>query len=171
MAIVLDATPGGPNANTYCLLTEGNSYHTGHAYASTWDNAEDDSKNRALVTATRLLDEQVEWDGFVRTSTQALLWPRSGMYYQNDWYVPVDVIPQKLKEAVAEFARQLLDADRTVDDSISSQGITTIEAGPVKLGFSGHGRAKVIPDSVYYMVRPWGRIRQRAASTATLVRS
>lgn len=171
MSIIINAAPGDANANSYALLSEADTYHLAHPYSTTWDNATVDRKNRALVMATRLIDEQVEWNGFVHTSTQALLWPRSGMYFQNEWYIPVDVIPQKLKDAVSEFARQLLDADRTADDQLSTQHITGIQAGDVDLTFSGYGRAKVIPDSVYYMLRPWGEIRNRTESMARLVRS
>src|ERR1051326_898416 len=152
MAITLDTTVGGASANSYCSLAEANTYHAAHPYSAVWDAATDDQKNRAPVPATRLIDEQVEWDGVVTNgSVQALLWPRAGMYYQNEWYIPVDVIPQKLKDAVAEFARQRLAEDRTADTAIDRLGIKRIRVGPVDVDFAGGGRsggrahARVIP--------------------------
>jgi hypothetical protein len=171
MAIIIDSTPGSPTANSYASLSEADAYHTAHLYGSVWDAAATDTKNRALVSATRLLDEHIEWDGQVFVQMQALLWPRAGMYYENNWYIPGDVVPQKLKDAVAEFARLLIVADRTAENDIEAQGITHIGAGPVDLTFNGRTKAKVIPDSVYFMVRTWGEARARVPASVRLMRS
>jgi hypothetical protein len=171
MAITIVATPGATDANSYCTKAEADTYHTGHLYGSAWEDADTDTKNRALVSATRLLDEHIEWDGHVTVQTQALLWPRAGMYYENSWYIDGSVVPQKLKEAVAEFARLLIVEDRTAENDIAAQGITAIAAGAVNLTFNGRTRAKVIPDSVYYMIRNWGEVRSRTGTTVRLMRS
>jgi len=172
MPVILDTTVGGAAANAYCSLAEANTYHAGHPYAAVWDAATDDAKNRALVSATRILDEQWEWEGYVQLATQRLLWPRGGLYYENGWFVPSDVIPEKLKEATAEFARQLLAADRTVDNDVAGQGISQIGVGSVSLAFSGTAKqTKVVPDAVYFMIRTWGRPRSRGDSYAALVRT
>jgi hypothetical protein len=171
MPAVINSITGDPAANSYAAVSDADAYHLNHPYSATWDAATTDQKTRALITATRLIDEQVEWNGVVHNSAQALLWPRAGMYYQNEWYIPLTVIPQKLMDAVSEFARQILDDNRMADDQLSTQGITGIQAGDVDITFTGYSRAKVIPDAVYYMLRPWGSIRNRSEATSRLVRS
>src|SRR5438046_7448880 len=119
MPIVVVATPGAADANSYCSLAEANTYHDSHPYASAWTGAaSDDARNRALVTATRLLDEHIEWDGYAASATQALGWPRSGMVDRNENAIDSSTIPQTLKNAVAEFARQIIAADRTAESDI-----------------------------------------------------
>lgn len=171
MAITIVATPGAADANSYATKAEADTYHQAHLSSSTWDDADTDTRNRALVMATRLLDEHLEWTGDVASDDQALLWPRSDMFYASGVEIPSDEIPQKLKEATAELARQLIAADRTADDDVSSKGITRIAAGAVDLSFSGYTKPNVIPDAVYYMVRTWGTIRRRSETNVKLVRA
>jgi hypothetical protein len=171
MPLVLDATVGGPKANTYCTVEEADTYHEAHPYSSTWANATEDQKKRALVTATRLLDEHIEWNGWVATSTQALLWPRVGTFYKSGYVIDSTVLPKELKHATAELARQLLDANRMADSDIETQGITQITAGSIGLEFdSAKVQVKVIPDAVFSLIRHLGYIKSRRAASVQLVR-
>lgn len=61
-------------------------------------------------------------------------------------------IPHELKEAVAELAGQLGIADRTLDNDIIVQGISSLRAGPVSLSFNKDIMAQVIPDAVYNLM-------------------
>lgn len=172
MALTLVATPGASNANAYCTLAEANTYHEAHPYASAWAGT-DDQKNRAIATATRLLDEHVEWneDSVAATSTQSLAWPRTGMLDPNGYAIGSGVIPQKLKDATAEFARWLLASNRMSDSDVETQGISALKAGAVELQFfRGAGGAKVLPDAVWYMVRQWGAVRRRGGASVPLER-
>jgi hypothetical protein len=64
----------------------------------------------------------------------------------------VYVIPQELKEATAEFAGQLGLGDRTLDNDVIIQGITSVKAGSVSVGFKNEIIAQVIPDAVYNLM-------------------
>jgi hypothetical protein len=163
MAVSIDSTVGGANANAYCTRAEANAYVDSlpSARQAAWLAAADPDKDRAIVTATRLLDEHVEWAGAIATLNQALSWPRGGMFDRDGRYIQIEIVPQELKNAVAEFARQLIAADRTADSGTETQGIASLIAGPVALTFNGRGGAKVVPDAVFYMVQQWGRIRSR----------
>lgn len=172
MAITLDATVGGANSNTYCTLAEANTYHEGFPQPDEWLANIDDYRNRALATATRLLDEYMEWEGFVMTETQALLWPRTGALYKNGYFIPDDIIPKELKNAVAEFARQLLVQERTADFDIETQRLTALTAGPVTMKFDQNKiQAKVIPDAVLSMIKHLGTIKSRYAVNVELERA
>ena len=61
MAITLDATVGGANANTYADLSTANSFIEGLVLSddtAAWDNSSNDNKNRALFTAAQRIDRE-----------------------------------------------------------------------------------------------------------------
>ncbi len=154
----LVATPGASNANVYLTLVEAEQFHVDRpAAGTTWADASDATKNKALLWATKLMDAMWEWTGFVVTETQALLWPRSGMSYRSGYFVESTVIPDELKDATAEFARQLIAADRAADSDIETQGITSLRVGSIGLEFKDSVWPKVVPDAVVNLIpEGWG---------------
>jgi hypothetical protein len=172
MAVTLVATPGATNANSYLTLAEANDYFDTRLFSDNWtDNLADGEK--ALMMATRTLDAlaqpykyyvadgprpyyrtRPQWTGVPASATQALAWPRAGMYDAGGNLIASDVIPQALKNAVAELAMQLLAEDRTLDNDVSAKGIRSISAGPVSLSFKDSIDMKVIPDAVWNLLPP-----------------
>lgn len=168
----LVVTPGAANANAYVSLAVADQYHADRpASGTTWEDATSDEKNAAILFATEQLDMLYAWTGYVVNSTQALLWPRVGMWYPSRYTVPSDIIPIQLQRATAEFARQLLAADRTADSDVETQGISSLSVGPVSLSFKSTVKAKVIPDAVFNLLpRDWGFPRGRVGNTMDLAR-
>jgi hypothetical protein len=81
MAVVIDATVGGANANSYLTLAEAQAIIDGFvedADVQHWGSGNTDSRNRALFTATQRLDRE-RFLGARATDTQALQWPRTGV--------------------------------------------------------------------------------------------
>ena len=81
MAVAIDATPGGVNANSYLTLNDAQAIVDGFvedADVTAWASATTDQKNRALYTATQRLDRE-RFLGARSTDTQALQWPRTGV--------------------------------------------------------------------------------------------
>lgn len=149
----LIATAGASNANTYVTLAVADQFHEDRPPSkTTWEDATNDEKNAAILWATQLLDALIVWSGTVIDGDQALLWPRNGMVYPSGYAVAMDIIPTELQNATAEYARQLLAADRAGDSDIETQGITSIKAGPVALTFKDSVYAKALPDAVYYLI-------------------
>lgn len=95
-----------------------------------------------------------QWTGAITTDTQALAWGRTGMYDRLGRLIPSDSIPQELKDATAELAGQLGNADTTLDNDISVQGITSIKAGSVALTFKEMIESHVLPDAVTMLIVP-----------------
>jgi hypothetical protein len=62
------------------------------------------------------------------------------------------VIPIELKWAESELAGQLKKADRTLDNDIIVQGITSLRAGSVHLSFKDNIQPQVLPDAVVNML-------------------
>lgn len=175
MALTLIATPAASDANSYCTVAEGDAYHESRLFTDTWTDASAAEKATALVMATRLLDAfyswtgdamtqpkspklpkgaYYAWTGLATTSTQALCWPRTGMLTRNGYAIESGEIPNGLKDATAEFARQLLAADRTADNDVEAQGLKSLSAGPVSLSFQDMVYRKLIPDAVHELLVP-----------------
>lgn len=165
MAVTLDATVGGVDSNTYCTLAAADTFHEDHLYATDWTSAADANKNIALVMATRVLDEQMNWHGNQDTETQALLWPRNSVYDRGGYLVDNATIPAFLQRATAELARYLIASDRTADDD--TKGFSKIKVGPIDLRPDKYDRAPVLPKAVWLMVRHYGT---KVGKTRTLVR-
>ena len=88
MAVTIDATAGGANANSYLTLSDAQDIVDGmveDADVTAWASATTDQKNRALYTATQRLDRE-RFIGARATDTQALQWPRTGVR-KPDTYV------------------------------------------------------------------------------------
>ena len=170
----LVATAGASNANTYCTRSDATQYDDNHPQSSTtWSGASNDLKDQSLLMATRLMDEHIAWTGAASDVIQILNWPRIGMWDRNGNSMDSDSIPNDLRDATAEFARQIIAADRMADDAVSTKGITNLKAGPVSLTFSGRKGAKVVPDAVYYMLEDswFTSVRKRGQMSAELVRT
>lgn len=187
MPVTLNATAGDPAANAYISLADAQTYmDTQTVDLTTWTAASADQQNRAIATATRLLDEHVDWKGFVASATQALQWPRlyvprdrkmlfwppgtQPFNWWNSFYEDPTTIPPRVANAAAELARQLLLSDRQADDDLSRKQITGIDAGSVKLSFKGYSQPQVLPDTVWYLIEIYGRIRHRSQLSAPLQR-
>jgi len=158
MAITIVATAGASNANSYVTEAELTTYIENRLHnSSTVSAATSDTNKKALVLATRLLDELIDWDGDPSDADdQALQWPRYGLYDDKGNVLDEDTIPQRIKNATMEFACYLIDGDRTAENA--TEGIKGLKAGSVELEFieSNPPERKVVPDAVFQMVSLWG---------------
>ena len=186
--MTFDDTVGTATSTSYCSVAAADAYHAaqppgtrtfiaGPGEMATWADLPEASKQHRLMLATRLLDSIIEWTGerfrghpdsvAGRTEGQRLEWPRYEMYDRTGkWLLERDAIPEALQHATAEYAGQLGEASRTVDDAVETASLTTLRAGPVNLAFD-RPQAKPIPDAVVYLLYPnWiRRIRQRSRNT------
>jgi len=174
--MALDATVGGANSNSYETAAEAAAYFATRTTVAGWP-ADVPSQEKLLIMATRTLEAMFSpqrklvrpsngdpayylvrptWTGAPATTTQRLMWPRSGMYDRNGNAISTTVIPQELKDALAELAGQLGTTDLLLDNSVSVQGITSVRAGSVAVTFKSDGidSTKIIPDAVFYLLVP-----------------
>lgn len=117
MAVVIDATAGGANANSFVLLTEAQTYMDARLNGSLWSAATTDNQNRALVEATREINLLL-WLGMRASNTQALNWPRAwcpnpDITYFVYNYFDSTLVPQRVKDATSELAFQFINLGTT----------------------------------------------------------
>ena len=179
MPSAIVVTPGDASANSFSSRAFANDYHGDRVHATTWTNASDDTKDAALIMATRIIGQQFIWDGQqTYPGIQGLEFPRVGLFDSDEPNArPLDStkIPIQLANGTAEFARLLIKSDTTVASGTAGGAITSIKAGSVKLDYAEGVVAHVdlIPTSVRYSVPRhwWLSIRSRAGATVPLIRT
>jgi len=141
-------------------------YHDNHLYAVDWTSASLAKKEIALKMATRLLDERINWIGVKTTKAQSLRWGRMGVVDRDGYSVSSDVIPKDIMNATAEFARNLLSGDLTVD--ADGKGLNSMAVGSISLDFDKADTKDVLPSSVQEMLSGWGNIDARSEEFTTV---
>ena len=145
MAVTIDATAGGANANSYITLAEADTFveaMISSSDVSKWTTGNDDTRNRALTAAAERLDRE-RFLGARATDTQARQWPRTGVRkpdtYVNTYatgfpfrisedYFTDTEIPDQIKRAQIELAVYL----KNNVDGISLGGLEDFKS--VKIG-------------------------------------
>lgn len=124
----------GTDYEVYADVEMANVYFAGSLNTDNWDAATDDTKGKALITATRLLDRQ-SWKGTktgVGSPAQVLAWPRDGVDCPG---VEAGVVPDGVINSTFELARYLLEGNDIQNEQNQSQKIQTMQAGSVSLTF------------------------------------
>ena len=145
MAVTIDATAGGANANSYMTLAQADAYVEAMIESTDvgkWTTGTDDTRNRALAAAAERLDRE-RFLGARATDTQARQWPRTGVRkpdtYVNTYatgfpvrrsadYFTDTEIPDQVKRAQIELAVYL----KNNTDGISLSGLNDFKN--VKIG-------------------------------------
>ncbi len=169
----IDATSGGASSNSFATIAEITTYNDEHPDNTKWSGATTDVQKIAAITATRLLDEWVQWVGTKATAAQALRWPRYGVLDVDEYYIDGDVIPNFLKDATSELARIIAEEGNITKDP-DTQGFKSLQAGSLKMEIDKADRDKigVLPDSVLAIVEPYGTVRKRGGTgTVKLLRT
>ena len=153
---LLVSTAGASDANTYATMEEAEAYFDTQLYRDNWEESYDDQKKRALLMATRLLDEHVDWNGVKATDEQALRWPQDNQYDVDGYWVDNATIPLFLKNATAELAGHLIGSNRTAESD--TKGFKEMQAGELKLVINPGDRYEVIPESVIAIIGFYGTL-------------
>ena len=170
MPLTLVTTPGSPTANSYCSIAEAAAWHATQLGQADWDT-HPETQAQALAMATGIFDRACRWKGDRASLTQALAWPRVGVYYHDTastaggdasgygWSgsglpIPSTIIPQFLVQATAELAKALI-LDARGDDP-ASLGLTSLKIGPFAFGLgSGSEQRPLLPPMVRHLIAPY----------------
>jgi hypothetical protein len=141
-----DATAGAADANSYASVAEADAYLAVRGDTATWTALTLGAKEAKLQWAAIYLDT-LTFKGTRSTSTQALQWPRIGVWDRDGF--EVDGIPQALKNAQAEMAFQLIANDWT--QGLGPVSNETLSVGSISLGPETH---RPFPAAVLALLRP-----------------
>lgn len=141
MPVTLNDTVGDPEANTYADLAYFKDYLSSRPKLTWTDEAItgstlDDELSSNLIMAARIEDSSFVWTGQASTSSQALSWPRTGMYNRNGYLIPSNANPKDLKDSQCELAVQLKQSPDLFDESKASRlGIKKVDATDASVEF------------------------------------
>lgn len=158
------------NANSYVTLAEAELYFETHPQATAWAASSTDSKNRLLITAARVLDNCIKFNGYKVSASQAMQWPRA-LARDTDQFggvlgrvsgttinfgdFPSDAIPKGIKDAQCEMARFLLASNRM--DDAPGTGIREFElTGSIRVAFDSGNLQSIVPEFVMNMLSAFG---------------
>ena len=153
MAATINATLKSATANSYVTLAEADSYFETVPDSTTWDNKTDDQKNRALISATRWIDNQVFY-GDRCDVEQALSWPRNN-YHVDRVELTCSVIPADIKYATYELARALANDTESITGSTGDTGLyEAVKLGDLEVKYNTASQATGTVNNVFD-VYPW----------------
>ena len=150
ITIVVEDGTGLSNANSYISLADADAYFTNRLGASAWYVASQEVKAQGLITASRLLDQEVIWRGDLAVTTSALRWPRNYVYNGEGVLLDNDSVPTAVKNATCELALWLMAEDRFVERS--GIGLKRLKVDVIELEFDKYDKKDLIPNFIRRML-------------------
>jgi hypothetical protein len=137
--------------NSYATVEEADAYFADRLDVASWTAATPENKAKALVTASRSLDDMT-WTGTAVSEGQSLAFPRNGSYFDPRLGASVEFtasVPNRVITAVFEMAYHLINNDGALDES---GGVKNLKVGSIALDFIQ--AAPKVPFSVRKLVNP-----------------
>ena len=150
ITVVVEDGTGVTGANSYVATDYITEWVLSNPHDTTWAALAEAAMDGYAVMACRVMEEQIDWDGWQTDDEQARDLPRSGMYDKNGNSIEADEIPTAVKNAQSELARLLALADRTADPDTA--GFKEIGVGSIKLVIDKFDRSPVLADAVWNMI-------------------
>lgn len=151
-------------ANSYATVAEADTYLDDSIRGESWSFLDEDSKRRALLTATKLMDRRI-WDGEVADESQALAFPRTGLADYGSTQFPNPIV-----EGCIELAFELT-LDASIAEGAKDNNTKRLKAGATEVeyfrpgGSRGVGSVKRFPDSVEEIISPLLGASRRAGES------
>jgi hypothetical protein len=122
--------------NSYISRADADTYFSDAIHADTWRDASNTNKDRALVTAYRMLDRQ-EWKGSKTdpVTPQAQDWPRTGLSDPEGTPIADDSVPQFILDAQSELALSILNDPAVQTSADTGSNIRSVGAGSARIEF------------------------------------
>lgn len=165
--LVLEDGTGVATANSYITAAEALAIlevnPTPFAAFSALSAADQDDY---LIWASGWLDDYMDWRGYKTVETSGLRWPRCGVYDRDGIKIDDNVIPEQLKQAVAETAVWLINNAAAGSGGQSSnlpEGIKRVKADVVEVEFFEDGSADsqsgsdLLPVNIRFLLRALGK--------------
>ena len=125
---VIDATVAGSSSNSYASMAFAYSYFADTLEAAEWTRFSLEDRARAIVSATRKIDEEFRYHGspYDTATPQALKFPRDGDYdVDGDLEIP-DGVEYAACELALHLLRQTRDGDLIDRERLQEQGVRRV---------------------------------------------
>ena len=164
MPFIPEDGTGVPGATSYASVEEADAIHEDALYGDDWLSPDLDisRKQRALMAASRMMDDLWKWKWPSATTTQGLDWPlyvdESGGYVDSVF----KIFPDDIKRAAAEVALWLIqNPPGSGGAPAATQTVEGVKLGPMELTFAVPNDpepviADVFPTSVARYLKQYG---------------
>lgn len=132
--------------NSYVTLETADYYFDERLNSDVWTAADDDAKERALITASRKLDN-LNYLGAKQAPDQPMAFPR---VFKKGACVPVDI-----EQAVCEEALALLEGGDSVHARNRALGIQSVNLGSASVTYSEMKQEGLLSSEAYRLASKW----------------
>ncbi len=152
--LTVDAVSQSPTGNAYQVASDVTNLLTGRLYTTTWTALISAEKDSVVIWATGLMEQCFEYNGYLKTLTQRLKLPRTGLQDSEGRLLSSDVVPDLILQAHAELCLALSKRDRTAEPDVFGLGMSDIRVGPISIKVDKTMVIGLIPDNVIQMLAP-----------------
>lgn len=189
MPIVVETGSGrDPLAVSYATVDGASLYFGSSMDAENWDDLDLLDQERALVTASRLLDSLMDWKGTQVYPDQPLAWPRRSVRDPSGRVWPYNAVPTAVRNATAALALQLASNPETASAISSDTSSTTgddalkrVKLGSLEIEYQAASStttttqaattaSRSIPVSITAMLKHWGNYASGGAVMGRVTR-
>lgn len=153
----LVATAGLSTSNSYISVSAADTYFTERLQATAWTGEDTDDKERALIMATRRIDQE-EFKGTKTDTGQALKFPRTDTFDDDGEEYATNTIPVEVERATCELAIKYLIDDDDSSDPLADTGLeqfSRARVGPIDVTVRRDFLAVPLPQIVVQYLRPF----------------
>lgn len=164
---IIDATIAGAESNSYVALALADGYFADTLEAREWLSASPEDRARALISATRKIDEEFRYYGspYDTSTPQALKFPRESDYDARGELE----IPDGIEYATCELALHLLQQRTSPDlvdrEKLQEQGVRNFTMDGVSERY-GRGVWSNFPRRVRKLLRPFIELGGRTVASS-----
>ena len=135
MALVVEDGTAKADAEAYISVADADAYFLVRENPTAWTGASTADKEAALRIGAQYMDTKFRWRAQRYTSTQALAWPRVGIY-RDGVFIDIQTLPTELGQANAEVAAlHLADSSNLFPTTTLPGTLTgkTTKVGPITI--------------------------------------
>ena len=130
--------------NSYIDIAGANEYFAGRLHAETWEQADDETKEKALKQAARAIDRQ-PLRGRKTNPEQELAFPRH----------PDTEIPKEVQEACCEEALAILESGNSQRRKLQQEGVQSFTLGNMSESYAAGAGKGLLSQEAKELLRPW----------------
>ncbi len=160
MALVVESGTGSSTADAYWSQANVLTYHTDRNQLGTgtdlWDSTlTSDQLDAAIRRGAAFIDARIRLSAKGRklSSTQALVFPRTGINDEDGFTVASDSVPLGVRQAMAEASRTVT----TTQGVSSAQSIKRVKAGSVEVEFGNFKVSRKVLSMIDELLAPYMR--------------
>jgi hypothetical protein len=134
MTLIVEDGSGLATAESFSSVTSANTYiENRYGAGTTWASKTDAQKEQYLRLGTEFLVNQYRgrWKGEMKTTTQALPWPRINVTDEEGNTRSSSILPPELVYATVESAKRLSEGTTLEEDLKRGGHVEMVQVGPI----------------------------------------